>query len=505
MANVPAHRARPRGPTSDRKRRTMAERLGRRKGHRNPALPRMSPSMAKRLAKHNKYRSSGPASAPPAPSVSPTTRKPTLLDLLSSSLYPVKQALLAQLEVKDRVILAQTSREINQALRPDVNARLSRYFEDPLQFRTLSGRCNALVFGGFVLQCLCTCSWPDDNLDIMVDDWDASIVLGQYLTDQESYIAVGKAPQSSLALSESLQCTRYENSNGAKIQLFTDRTVAIQALLKFSGTSATVNVMSWNKCYSLFPRTTFIYKETVPLQPIAEASTLIHSKLVELGWSFRVWLGHLDYEILAPKLYWAEFGAPINSFGNPVPQIRRIGDCRTWVQRLCTEGVARPSTPDEVLESARFSLRPANPDAQDLESVTTWAVYRETAGYRISSTIYRSPALHYQYVIEDSEQGRDRHTRFHLKAMNKIFNASTLQQLPKLSRTAQEGFLKGRLPRAMVMDSNCDWTFFRPRSWDYLDHMMWNHFRYARYVEVGYDDSDMEVRSEKRRRKAIVK
>lgn len=61
-----------------------------------------------------------------------------------------------------------------------------------------------------------------------------------------------------------------------------DESPAITILSGFY-TSATMNIISWNKAYSLFPKATFSYK-TYPLHPLDEYHNALHQKYIQQGW-----------------------------------------------------------------------------------------------------------------------------------------------------------------------------------------------------------------------------
>lgn len=166
----------------------------------------------------------------------------------------------------------------------------------------------------------------------------------------------------------------------------------IQAILSESHSSCVVNFISWNKAYSIFPRTTFINRQTAPLTR-QYGYTLRHfDKYEERGFEF---VGPLSSSIRAGT-----------------SRHRSVGDKHTWKFPLDTTGVTPPAPgdypPDFVLESCTFNMQyeahisntgpdlgdwPPNNDAWDADGRWHYVCLR--------TSTYKHPSLQYSYMDTD--------------------------------------------------------------------------------------------------------
>lgn len=117
--------------------------------------------------------------------------KPCLESLLN--IYLVRQCLMQYLDTRDLLRLYRTSWAIRLNLKDNdwnINYRLSRFFKNPMAFRSCLGRSNALISGSFALQFFERVSWPDSDLDIMVKEGDPLEQMGRHLVEAEGYSMV---------------------------------------------------------------------------------------------------------------------------------------------------------------------------------------------------------------------------------------------------------------------------------------------------------------------------
>jgi hypothetical protein len=92
----------------------------------------------------------------------------TLLDI-----FPIRQRILGCLGTRSVLRLMATSRTMCEDFRSNecnINPKLSRFVNNPFEFRSQLGRSNGLIFGSFVLQFFECVVWPESNLDIIVPD-----------------------------------------------------------------------------------------------------------------------------------------------------------------------------------------------------------------------------------------------------------------------------------------------------------------------------------------------
>ncbi|KAL8928614.1 MAG: hypothetical protein Q9208_001848 [Pyrenodesmia sp. 3 TL-2023] len=129
----------------------------------------------------------------------------------------------------------------------------------------------------------------------------------------------------------------------------------VRAILCNARTTATANILSWNKAYSIFPSATFIHGKSYLLKP-----TSIDSEYSD--WEYASGMKLQD-------LLWDEEG--INT--QPIQRQRRIGDRFSWIIDFPTLGITcKPKVPDFVLEHCNFMLietvdfsKPSRDDGDD--------------------------------------------------------------------------------------------------------------------------------------------
>lgn len=158
-----------------------------------------------------------------------------------------------------------------------------------------------------------------------------------------------------------------------KVQIIATQVIPMKAILRGVYSTALMNVITWNKAYCLFPKTTFLGEETYPLiGQQKERYVPLHAKLESRGWPWTTqspfwehgrswtetkdcWLG--TREARGDTSYWW----------------RRIGDKRSWVIPLATDGINTLEIPDSVIDFSEFRLK----------SVYFWDPPRRICYYRV--------------------------------------------------------------------------------------------------------------------------
>ena len=102
-----------------------------------------------------------------------------------------------------------------------------------------------------------------------------------------------------------------------------------------------VNIISWDKAYSVFAKDTLIDRKTYMLKLVDAYFETLLQKYNHRGW-------------LLEETMWEEDRSPSSS----IQPIRRMGDRFTWTISLPTENLKIPKQPDLVLEYSCFSLNP---------------------------------------------------------------------------------------------------------------------------------------------------
>lgn len=130
------------------------------------------------------------------------------------------------------------------------------------------------------------------------------------------------------------------------------------AILSNARTTATVNILSWNKACSIFPSPTFIHGKSYLLK-----ATRMNSEYGD--WEFAS--GTKIQDVL-----WDEEGTRTQ----PIQRQRRIGDRFAWIIDFPTHSImCKPKVPDFVLEHCNFMLietldfsKPSRDDGGNSES-----------------------------------------------------------------------------------------------------------------------------------------
>ena len=140
-------------------------------------------------------------------------------------------------------------------------------------------------------------------------------------------------------------------------------------ILKGFYTTVVVNIISWNKAYSVFPQPSFLYHKTYLLTPITDYFGKLLSKYGERGWA-------------AQGILWPEDEASHKSMLEP----RRLGDKWTWIIPLDQAGIDDHDMPDSVLEFSTFRLFKEEYDEPS------------PGYYDMEATSFRSLVLEHEYV-----------------------------------------------------------------------------------------------------------
>ncbi|KAI0478518.1 hypothetical protein GGR56DRAFT_672542 [Xylariaceae sp. FL0804] len=137
------------------------------KAGKRPAVSTIQRRIAKRRELSRKLQKmSWTSSSTKAPT--PKPRKPgweSLLEMLN--ITPARDSLLQYLGPQDLSRLCQTSSAVRNAVRSniwDLNSQLLRFVEDPKAFRSMLGKCDALIFDQFAFEFLSTTHLPHDSM-----------------------------------------------------------------------------------------------------------------------------------------------------------------------------------------------------------------------------------------------------------------------------------------------------------------------------------------------------
>lgn len=188
----------------------------------------------------------------------------TLVDLLSNTYAPIQRAMLPYFDIVDILALGRTCMRLKTEIPPaltatqyNINRHLEKFFNDPVEFRSLLGSYGGLVYGDFA-----RCFLAGDNSKVteLYIAAENPINFHGYMTKEgySEYAKMGRKlgiqvryfkllPETSHTLLICLNC-----ANGR---------AAIAKVFESARTTASFDIISWNKAYSLFPRATHIKKE----------------------------------------------------------------------------------------------------------------------------------------------------------------------------------------------------------------------------------------------------
>lgn len=216
-----------------------------------------------------------------------------------------------------------------------------------------------------------------------------------------------------------------------------------------------MNFVSWNKAYSIFPRTTFVDRQTVPLDPQSNNHLELLEKYEARGFTVQNVLSRDGRD-------WDK------------ARHRFVGDKHTWTLNLDSTGITPPNFPDFALESCAFSMQCGTEagengnhivgglvDGPILNSINCWC--EPWRPIRICAQTFTHPSLRYTYTDSDPAcffdatftETLDRHTR-------QMFKFDDVKQQAKPN---EAGFLS-RVHLLRYMRDE------RPKRWAYLDDMV---------------------------------
>lgn len=229
--------------------------------------------------------------------------------------------------------------------------------DDPQCFREEMRKHHAVVSGGLALQFFDREVWQESDMDVFVRRGVGSRALGQYLVQKEGYCmeketseevfrrylrSVGKVSEESVSASKvcradsgNLQVETYVKMDVGErrvVQIIApERKHPVEAILTGFYGSAVMNIITWNRAYSLFPRTTFFRREMCVFRLVDSREEGQLAKYERRGW--KECNLHPEGEIM---------------------DARRVGDSRTWVIRF-GENEEEDNANAEV-ESWRFAV-----------------------------------------------------------------------------------------------------------------------------------------------------
>ncbi|TFK78930.1 hypothetical protein K466DRAFT_440461, partial [Polyporus arcularius HHB13444] len=284
----------------------------------------------------------------------------------------------------------------------NINRRLSHFFDDPLAFRSLQAQTGTLIAGSFALQFFDRSGIPKAGLDILVHmrhrrevgRWLISagyrFVPAPYQNqDFEVTIfnSIGLAPGAMTALDGVASVMTFQRTSDAQKTKTVKLVVAANAPMEVvlsSHSTCTMNVISYESAYCLFPRATLEERITLlssSTKGIYRNRSEALAKYMERGFNV----------ILTMPANSGRFSGTHFAFPSGW---RWVDDNISWVVQLDTSGISHP--------------RPLNshssPMLHDPVSVTNWNMrYNQPKGVVMQFSTVNSDLLGYSYLIGDQD------------------------------------------------------------------------------------------------------
>lgn len=319
-----------------------------------------------------------PPSSPGQVVPSPVASRSTFLDIFDESQYPVFSRICGLLPVDSIIALSQTCKRLSnlykriQPAQWNIDRRLKEYFNDPSHVRSLMGEFDALISGHFVVEYFERTKFPQRSLDIYIKGAKAARFVPR-LIQKDGYLR--KMPTQPFILShgveEFLHYERESSTGPKQLRIGITRVAPIVAIINLARHSTVcVNIISWNKAYAVFPKSSFISHKGF-LAHVLDG--ILRDEYSRYGWRIQ-------------DVQWREDERRDRSFG----LTRRVGDKYTWIILLDTTNVSWSPIPDFVLEHAVFSIEKLR-----LNRTGRFHYY----GYELSTGHRSTTILRYAYAV----------------------------------------------------------------------------------------------------------
>lgn len=386
----------------------------------------------------------------------------SLIDLLSNTYAPIQTMILPYLSVADVISLTLTCKGFDQ-LQPtlmatsyNINRLLGRFFNDPLEFRSLQGKCGAILAGQAVRGWFDRSATIPHRLMIYVAQEQSEQMIG-YI----KYKGYREQPQPQADTFFALKRT----VTGEELQIFMYKgdKMPIAQLFKKRHFTVSMCFVTWNKAYALFPYTAFIRRECYVFNDIGSVEHSLNGLSKE---GFRVktvsWAQQCDHVDLGGDYDLGKL-LTLGKEDEDIKELarhRRIGDKHTWSFELGTTGVEKPSIPDAVLESSTFRLFVKSAHWGDDDVASHYIL-----GYK--DDLFQHPVLKYTYLVLSGSDPMTYYTA-RCDALRHRLNELTrveLSKMPPGDRPAEYSNLLSDLGRATELRGK----FTLPDTWTFYD------------------------------------
>ncbi|KAI0337051.1 hypothetical protein BDW22DRAFT_1364557 [Trametopsis cervina] len=338
------------------------------------------------------------------------------------------------------VRLAQTCRTSHDVVQAyfasafDINAHFRRFFDNPLDFRSLQARTGALVSGSNALQYFGRVVYGESDLDLYVKK-EKVLEVGQWLNEHAGYgfepNAHSQNQTQGVVFEEAVEDAHWTDDYGPidsledvynfykqvqsdggdgtrrKIQLIATLRSPMDTILHFHSTIV-MNIISYDRAYSLYPYATFERRlglQTPTYVPTHEREEDIFQKYRIRGWDFT----HGPPELHVPLR--DQEPQPQCNIEHPssfYSQPRWIADRHSWVIRLPLNGVRIPA--GKLGDPCYVSFWQLAPECKLFSRYQCTRRCNITVSFRI----YAKPEFMHKYTIIG---GKVKKILYHIRSM----------------------------------------------------------------------------------------
>ena len=280
----------------------------------------------------------------------------------------------------------------------NINILLRPFVSYPQMFRSELGKHDTLISGGFALNFF-GLGWSNVSvLDLFVEAGRQKDGLVNYIKDREGYDKednleittvrgffcwTTKRICSLLNFLQGVARFIFSSSKrpGKTIRLTATHGPPVETIIRYSYATTSVNFITWNKAYSIFPMQTLIHRKCHPLRLWNDEFGSLLREQVSQGWTNR--------DVIWPELTTDARHRISNGH-------RRVGDQSSLTISLDTNDVQKASTPDSAIEFAQFEI------FTELESPFAQVRSERRGPSRIRVQELKSPALRHGYTFASS-------------------------------------------------------------------------------------------------------
>lgn len=338
---------------------------------------------------------------------------------------PIYDLIFRDLSPRTLVRLSRTCHMIHEAVTHffqrayNINRHLSRYFPDPLSFRSLQARTGLIISGSNALQFLDRTFYPESDLDIYshpghvyeVLEWIESLGYQfephrYQVEDWHNQVSPdwdGTIPRILQALDplqeeeEDVRLARYSNiaevytfkrfvamSDGEhvelRVQVIQTTYNPIDTIMKYHSTCV-MNIITFDAAYSFYPIATFEDRSALKI-PGSRHRPDVLAKYIKRGWR--------AYSVLRPGDLAQPYESPF------LPNVTRwVGDRHCWTVPLDTSGV----TPRTALSpsSEQFSWDPSTQNGWTI--LTTPSSLASLSIPEMDTKLIATTVFRYNYLV----------------------------------------------------------------------------------------------------------